>query len=160
MRASPANNEERLRRPEPNKQEITTTMSLSKTAQMEVDYRRVTKTRPWLIPVSWAAPRSPEDYNETVAKAHNRRLRRAYQQRRRRARSRAVQVAAQRHGTSSEYGVPAKGWRSRELKGNRKAVSSSETLRRRSMNRAHLIADPRWEREYDPVYGWGYVKHG
>jgi hypothetical protein len=147
-------------------------MTISKLSQLERDYTRVTKTRPWLIPATWQAPHvyeplpgtSGADQLEAVeecSKLINARLRRAYQQRRRRARARAVQIAAQRHGTSSEHGLPSRGWRSRELQGNRQAPSSTETLRRRSMNRAHLLADPAWELKEDeygrPYYGksWG-----
>jgi hypothetical protein len=138
-------------------------MSLSKTAQIEADYRRVTKRYPWLIPVTWAAPRPLEDYNEIVAKARNHQLRRAYQQRRRRAvaRAKAVVEASTRDlnkwpGHSPDLiskGVPKvatpelpRGWRSRELRGHRRAPSSFESIRKKETAR---------RRSALRVSGWG-----
>jgi hypothetical protein len=122
-------------------------MPLSKASQLEKDYARVTKTRPWLIPVTWAAPRPLEEYSEDVAKARNARLKDAYRKRRDRAvaRAKAVVEASTRDLNKGEWckpdlvsrGVPKvvteglpRGWRSRELRGNRRAPSSSESLRK------------------------------
>jgi hypothetical protein len=140
-------------------------MTISKLSQLERDYARVTRTRPWLIPTRWQAPRvyeplpgtSVADQLEAVedcAKLINTRLRRAYQQRKRRALALAMEVVrCQLAGLP-----PPRAHRTRERRGNRAAPGSLETLRRRMMQRARAMVDPRYRREYEPGVGWGTVK--
>jgi len=129
-------------------------MTVSKFDQLERDYARVTKTRPWLIPVTWSAPGPLKEYTPDDAKAHNTRLRRAYQQRKRRALALAIEVArCQLAGLP-----PPRAHRTRERRGNRSAPGSLETLRRRMMQRAYAMVDPRYRREYEPGVGWYTAK--
>jgi hypothetical protein len=118
-------------------------MTISKMDQIEKHYRWVTKHRPWLIPVTWRTPTffaSVED-----AQRHNARLKDSYRQRMRRATTRAhaiVEATTELVGgpfspTPVSRGTPKvvtsdlpRGWRSRELRGNRRAVSSSESMRK------------------------------
>jgi hypothetical protein len=114
-------------------------MSISKTDQIDKDCRYVTKRRPWLIPITWAAPGALEEYTEPAAQQRNARLK-AYRQRRRRAaaRAQAVVEATTRQTTGCcpmeySYDTPKVandelpcGWRSRELRGNRAAPGHTE----------------------------------
>jgi hypothetical protein len=129
-------------------------MTVSKFDQLERDYARVTKTRPWLIPVTWSAPGPLKEDTPDAAKAHNTRLRRAYQQRKRRALALAMEVVrCQLAGLP-----PPRAHRTRERRGNRGAPGSLETLRRKMMQRARAMVDPRYRREYEPGVGWGTVR--
>jgi hypothetical protein len=134
----------------------TPTMTISKLDQIAKHYAYVTKHRPWLIPTTWATPAQPVDYTPEAAKSLNARLKDAYRHRMKRAQRRAhavVEATTKQTSCGDEYsrGIPKttteglpRGWRSRELRGNRSAPGSSESMRKQetSNQRARLRITP------------------
>jgi hypothetical protein len=118
-------------------------MTISKTAQIERDYARVVKTRPWLIPVAWRAPKILAEVavvDSTMIQAineHNARLKKAYDKRSQRAKARAAAI------DDPDAKLP-RGWRSRELRANRSSPGSSEALRKYHQARQRSRARITW----------------